>query len=151
MVRDQTGGDGLDHADGARVLFHPYVDADHGSLTIQNILTHVVVPAASILDFFVTGVYSRIKVKYLFFVVIPPLLYAVYAGIGYVLGWQFSLGKNYPYFFLNWGSPAGAFGFTNELPFMGSGWWIIALLILLLVIGLLYLGILGLLKKIFRR
>ena len=119
--------------------------------TIQNILTHVVVPAASILDFFVTGVYSRIKVKYLFFVVIPPRLYAVYAGIGYVLGWQFSLGKNYPYFFLNWGSPAGAFGFTNELPFMGSGWWIIALLILLLVIGLLYLGILGLLKKIFRR
>lgn len=117
----------------------------------QNILTHVVVPLASILDFFVTGVYSRIKVKYVFFVIIPPLLYAAYAGIGYVLGWQFSPGVNYPYFFLNWGSPAGAFGFTNELPFMGTGWWILALLIFLIVIGLLYLGILGILKKITRR
>lgn len=117
----------------------------------QNILTHVVVPLASILDFFVTGVYSRIKVKYVFFVIIPPLLYAAYAGIGYVLGWQFSPGVNYPYFFLNWGSPAGAFGFTNELPFMGTGWWILALLIFLIVIGLLYLGILGILKKIARR
>lgn len=116
--------------------------------SLANILTHVVVPLASIVDFFVTGVYSNIKVKYVFFVLIPPLLYAAYAGIGFVRGWQFSPGHNYPYFFLDWGSPAGAFGFTKDLPFMGSGWWIIALMILLLIFGLLYLGILGLLKKI---
>lgn len=115
--------------------------------SLANILTHVVVPLASIIDFFVTGVYSNIKVKYVFFVLIPPLLYAAYAGIGFVRGWQFSPRHNYPYFFLDWGSPAGAFGFTKELPFMGSGWWIIALMILLLIFGLLYLGILGLLKR----
>lgn len=114
----------------------------------QNILTHVVVPLASILDLFVTGVYSQLKVKHVIFVVIPPLLYVVYAGIAYMLGWQFSPGVNYPYFFLNWGSPAGVFGFTNELPFMGTGWWIVAVLIFLIAIALLYLGIIGLLKKV---
>ena len=78
---------------------------------------------------------------------IPPLLYAIYAAIGFVNGWEFSKGKNYPYFFLNWGSPAGAFGFSDELPFMGCAWWIIAILIFLLGIGYLYLRILDRLKK----
>nr|MCR5010399.1 Pr6Pr family membrane protein [Clostridia bacterium] len=77
---------------------------------IQNILTHVVVPVASIADFLVTGscVDVDIRKRSVFFVIIPPLLYAIYAGIGYVQGWQFGFGANYPYFFLNWGSPAGA-------------------------------------------
>jgi hypothetical protein len=51
-------------------------------------------------------------------------------------------------FFLNWGSPAGAFGFTNELPFMGTAWWILALLIALLIVGYLYLLLIDLLKKL---
>ena len=110
----------------------------------------MVVPAVSIVDFFVTGVYANLKMRYAFFVIIPPLLYAVYAGIGYVCGWQFAPGVNYPYFFLNWGSPAGAFGFSSELPFMGSGWWIIALMIFLLFIGFLYLGLNRLFQKISR-
>ena len=94
---------------------------------IQNILTHVVVPVAGILDFFVTGISSSIKKRTNLWVIVPPILYAVYAGIGYVRNWQFAEGYNYPYFFLNWGSPAGAFGFTDELPYMGCAWWILAL------------------------
>jgi hypothetical protein len=80
-------------------------------------------------------------------VTLPPLAYAVYAGIGYIAGWQFLEGINYPYFFLNWGSPAGAFGFTNELPFMGSAWWILAILLFLLAVGTLYLRLLDALRK----
>lgn len=114
---------------------------------LQNLLTHVVVPIVSIVDFFVTGAYAEMKKRYAFFVIIPPLLYALYTGIGYVRGWQFAPGVNYPYFFLNWGSPAGAFGFSSELPFMGTGWWIIALLIFLLLVGLLYVGINGLFHR----
>ncbi|MBR3639588.1 MAG: Pr6Pr family membrane protein [Clostridia bacterium] len=113
----------------------------------QNVLTHVVVPLASIIDFFVTGPYENVKKSSVFFVTLPPLAYAIYAGIGYVAGWVFSKGKNYPYFFLNWGSPAGAFGFTKELPFMGCGWWILALLILLIAVGYVYLVIVDALKK----
>ena len=82
---------------------------------------------------------------------IPPLLYAVYSGIGYIQGWEFAPGVNYPYFFLNWGSPAGAFGFTEGLPFMGSAWWIIAIFIFLMIIGLIYLLIVNALGKKIRK
>ncbi|WP_295093588.1 Pr6Pr family membrane protein [Ruminococcus sp.] len=114
---------------------------------LQNILTHVVVPVTAIIDFFVVGVSSNIKKRNTFWVIVPPILYAVYAGIGYVENWQFAEGYNYPYFFLNWGSPAGAFGFTDELPFMGCAWWILFLFIILLIVGYLYLKIVDILKR----
>jgi hypothetical protein len=106
---------------------------------VQNILTHVVVPVAAIWDFFVVSRTVSIERKNVFYVVIPPILYAIYAGIGFVQGWEFAEGINYPYFFLNWGSPAGAFGYTNELPFMGTAWWIILLLAFLIWVGYGYL------------
>ncbi len=108
---------------------------------IQNTLTHLIVPVVAVIDFFVVAPKANIHKKNVIFVIIPPILYAIYAGIGYVRGWEFAEGINYPYFFLNWGSKAGAFGFTNELPFMGSAWWILALLIFLIVVGYCYLAI----------
>ena len=113
----------------------------------QNVLTHVVVPVAAIADFFVTGRYGSIRKSSALFVLLPPLAYVVYAGIGYAAGWEFAKGIHYPYFFLNWGSPAGAFGFTDALPFMGCGWWILAILVMLLAVGYGYLVILDRLKK----
>ena len=113
---------------------------------VQNILTHVVVPLAAIIDFFVTGVISDIRKSSVLYVMLPPLAYVVYAGIGYVQGWEFAKGVHYPYFFLNWGIPAGVFGFSDKLPFMGTGWWIILLLALLILVSLLYLAILRRLK-----
>ena len=115
--------------------------------TPANILTHVVVPVCSVADFFVTGVYGQIAKSKILWITVPPLIYTVYAGIGYALGWEFARGVNYPYFFLNWGSPAGAFGFSKELPFMGCIWWILALLVLLLLCGAFYLRILNLCRK----
>ena len=123
---------------------------DH-AWNIQNILTHVVVPIVGILDFFVTGISSNIKKRNDLWVIVPPILYAIYAGIGYVQNWQFAEGYNYPYFFLNWGSPAGAFGFIDELPYMGCAWWILALFFALLIVGFLYLLILDGLKKVFHK
>lgn len=114
---------------------------------VHNALTHVAVPILSIIDFFLTGIHSQLKKRHVFFVMLPPLFYAIYATIGYVSNWKFTPTQNYPYFFLNWGSPAGVFGFTDELPYMGCGWWIIAILIFLVLVGLLYLWILDLLKK----
>lgn len=114
---------------------------------IQNILTHVVVPVVSVIDFFVVSGAFNIKKKSVFYVIIPPILYAIYAGIGYVNNWQFAQGYNYPYFFLNWGSKAGAFGFSDELPFMGTAWWILALFIFLIIVGYVYLVIADRLKN----
>lgn len=116
---------------------------------IQNLLTHVIVPVASIIDFFVVSNLINLKKSSIVYIIIPPILYAIYAGIGYVNGWIFSGGYNYPYFFLNWGSKAGAFGFTNELPFMGTAWWILALLIFLLLVGYGYLKIVDSIKNRF--
>ena len=118
---------------------------------LQNVLTHVVVPVAAVIDFFVTGIYSDIKRQNVFFVILPPLLYAVYAGIGYAAGWEFAPGSRYPYFFLNWGSPAGAFGFTKEIPYMGCVWWILSLFVFLLAVGFLYLFILDVIKRLRHR
>ena len=108
---------------------------------IQNTLTHAVVPAAAVADFFVAASGSGIKRKSVVYVIIPPLLYAVYAGIGYVRGWEFGGGQHYPYFFLNWGSPAGALGFTKELPYMGCVWWILILLAFLIAVGWCYVAL----------
>lgn len=114
---------------------------------VQNVLTHAVVPIASIADFFITGVCGTIEKKHLPFVVLPPLVYVIYAAVGYAAGWEFSPGNRYPYFFLNWGSSAGAFGFTPKLPFMGCVWWILVGILLVLGVGLLYLRILDKLKR----
>ena len=114
---------------------------------LQNTLTHLVVPVVAVVDFFVVCHVRKVKKSSVIFVTIPPLLYAIYAGIGYALGWQFAEGINYPYFFLNWGSRAGAFGFVNELPFMGTVWWILALLLFLIIVGYGYLLIADLLGK----
>lgn len=117
---------------------------------LQNILTHVVVPVAAVADFFVTGINGNIKNKEIGYIVLPPIAYVIYAGIGYLCNWQFGAGVNYPYFFLNWGSPAGAFGFSNELPFMGCVWWILALSALLLLVSWGYLLLVRALQKKFR-
>lgn len=106
---------------------------------LQNTLTHLVVPLAAILDFFMISATTGIKRRNALYATIPPLLYAIYAGIGYIKGWEFADGICYPYFFLNWGSPAGAFGFSKEMPFMGTAWWILSLLLFLIGIGYLYL------------
>jgi hypothetical protein len=108
---------------------------------LQNVLTHVVVPIASVVDYFIVASTTKIKKANVIYVIIPPLLYALYSGVGYVCGWNFGYGNNYPYFFLNWGSKVGAFGFSHELPFMGCVWWIMILLIFLLIVGFCYVTI----------
>ena len=114
---------------------------------IQNTLTHVVVPIAAVVDFFVAASGAGLKRRSVIWVIIPPMLYAIYAGIGYVRGWEFIKGQNYPYFFLNWGSPAGAFGFTKGLPYMGCVWWILVLLLFLLAVGWGYVALANRLGK----
>lgn len=115
--------------------------------SLRNVLTHVVVPLASVADFFVTGVFGDIQKKHIPYVLLPPLAYVIYATVAFIAGWEFLPGRNYPYFFLNWNSPAGAFGFSKELPFMGCVWWLILLTLLIFGVGLIYVLILNRLKR----
>ena len=114
-----------------------------GSLAwnVQNTLTHVVVPIAAVADFFVIAAGAGIPRKSVFWVLLPPFLYVIYAAVGFARGWEFIKGQNYPYFFLNWGSPAGAFGFSDKLPYLGCVWWILILMLFLLAVAWAYLAL----------
>lgn len=113
-----------------------------------NVLTHVVVPLAAIVDLFLCRP-QDIRFGHFAYALIPPVYYLIFAGIGYALGWDFGGGNNYPYFFLNWDSPAGAFGFSSEMPyFMGCVWWI---LFLILFLSGMATGYIALIKRLNRR
>lgn len=108
--------------------------------SLQNVLTHVIGPVCCVADFFVSENSQEYKREDSVWVTVLPLLYVAYAGIGYISGWHFSEETTYPYFFLNWGSKAGAFGFVNEMPYFGTVWWILVLTILMLLLGLGYVA-----------
>lgn len=113
-----------------------------------NLLTHVIVPAVSVLDFAVYDYPALYKKRECLLVTVPPFLYLGFASIGYVLNWDFNNGENYPYFFLNWGSPAGAFGFTDEFPYIGVVYYIMILVAFVIAVGALYILLAYLIRRI---
>ncbi|MBR1860240.1 MAG: Pr6Pr family membrane protein [Lachnospiraceae bacterium] len=114
---------------------------------LNNVLTHVVVPLCAVIDIFVCA--DRMKLKNFDFVycVIPPIYYFIFASIGYINHWHFVGSLNYPYFFLNWGSPVGAIGFSKESPWMGPVWWVILLAALIMFMGFIFTLLVKLFSK----
>lgn len=120
-------------------LLAPTAPSTYPCWTLENILTHVVVPVVSILDWFVDDYKVQLNNKDVLLVIIPPLCYLILSIILYFLNFDFVDGHNYPYFFLNFASPAGVFGFSNEAPYyIGSFYWIVILLIFVLCLGYFY-------------
>ena len=106
-----------------------------------QILLHVVVPLLAIIDQLVFTKPLKFNFRRFDFLwtIIPPAYYTGFAVLGYNLNWDFGQGANYPYFFFNFGSPAGIFGFSKEMPyFMGSFYWILVLAIFVLFVGFWY-------------
>ena len=103
------------------------------SFTLANILTHVAVPLLSLLDYLLFDTAYAYEWKDAFWSLIPPVYYILFAAVGYVQNWDFTQNnhRNYPYFFLNWGSPCGVFGFSSEPPFMGTGCWILVMFVIM--------------------
>ena len=115
--------------------------------TFSSTLLHVVVPLVSVVDFLVCDYPATFKKWECVTVTIPPIYYLVFAGIGYALKWDFGYGgQTYPYFFLNWGSPAGAFGFSSESPYMGVFYYVIILSAFVIGIAALYILIAKLIR-----
>lgn len=113
----------------------------------QNILTHVIVPIGVIVDLYLGYKDTNLVKKDVIYTVIPPILYAIFASIGYITKLEFAKNTYYPYFFLNWGSKAGAIGFSNELPFMGPVYWIILLCGFIIGVGFIYITTINKIKK----
>lgn len=118
-----------------------------GAYTLVNVLTHVIVPVVSVLDFAVYDYPAVYKKRECLLVTIPPFFYLGFASLGYVLNWNFNNGENYPYFFLNWGNPAGAFGFADEFPYIGVAYYIMILVAFVIAVGALYILMAYLIKK----
>ncbi len=105
-----------------------------------QIFMHVIVPILSVIDFlaWTRPVNFRFKAFDFLYTLIPPIYYWGFSAIGYFQNWDFG-GTNYPYFFLNYGSPAGFVGFSREMPyFMGTLWWIIAIGIFVSLVARIY-------------
>lgn len=101
----------------------------------SSVLTHVVVPFLSVVDFFLLEK-MPLKRWYTFISLIPPLCYFVLATVLSAMNVDFGKGETFPYFFMNINSAVGLFGFrtTDTYPELGTFYWI--LVITLLIYGL---------------
>lgn len=114
----------------------------------SSILLHMVVPVLAVFDFLMFTRKVEFKYKDSLYALIPNFAYLAFAGIGYAANWDFGEGKNYPYFFLNYGSPAGMFGFSDQMPyFMGSFYWMIIIFIFAMSVSLLYIKLIKVIDK----
>lgn len=118
-------------------LLAPFADFD--IWTSSSILTHIVVPVLSIIDFFIDDKEIVYKKKHIFLSLIPPLIYFVFAEILCILKVDFGRGDPYPYFFMDFYAEAGLFGYINSSPpQLGTMYWIIIIMILIISLGYLY-------------
>lgn len=116
-------------------ILAPFADESYTPWSIYNLLTHVVSPVAAIADFFMEKPVVRLKTSHALLAALPPFLYTVSVGILSGFHVDFGRGEPFPYFFMNYFSPVGLFGFSRKKPYvMGSFYWILALV--LLVFGL---------------
>lgn len=107
----------------------------------EQLFLHVATPLLAAVDLLVFTRHSSFKKSQCLWAALPPLYYLAFSAVGYVRGWNFGGGNNYPYFFLNYDSPAGFFGFSDEMPyFMGSFYWILALVVFVLGVSLIYIA-----------
>lgn len=125
-------------------MLAPLID---NPFNLSSTLLHVIVPLASIADFFLSDYPVEDKKWHCLLVTVPPFYYLIFASIGYAANWDFGHGVNYPYFFLDWGNPAGAFGFSKEFPYMGVFYYILILLAFVIGIGALYIWLSSVIRK----
>lgn len=114
-------------------LLGPFAGDSYNAWSVSSWLTHVVTPVLSITDFFIDDYKYVFKKRDILYSIIPPALYLAFCSILGLFNVDFGRGETYPYFFLNFNSPAGFFGFSDQKPFvLGSFYWIIIFLLMTL-------------------
>ncbi len=118
-------------------LLAPFADFD--IWTFASVLTHIVVPILSIFDFFTNKNIVKVDKKHVWYALFPILIYFVFASILCVLKVDFGRGDPYPYFFMNYYSEVGLFGFmATQPPQMGSFYWFVFFFILIYLLSIAY-------------
>ena len=117
-------------------LLAPFAHRDnYKPWTASSLLTHLFAPIFAIADYFVDTNPIEFRKASVLYSTLPPLFYLIFASVLSVLGVDFGRGQTYPYFFLNYNSPAGLFGLTKEPLALGSAYWILLFLIMVLSFG----------------
>ena len=123
-------------------LLAPFADESYHLWAFSSWLTHIFSPIFAIADFFVDPQKIPLRRGQVWVCALPPLLYSVSTITLEALNIDFGRGVAYPYFFMDYRSPVGVFGFSNELPyFAGVFYWLLLLCVFILGIGRLYLSI----------
>lgn len=111
---------------------------------LPSLLTHTIAPILAVADFFLDRQFF-LKNKHVALCILPPVVYFFIAFILEFFRVDFGRGVPYPYFFMNFHSPVGVFGFSKNPPFiMGTFYWFLLFPVLLLLISFLY-------KKLYNR
>ena len=120
-------------------LLAPFADESYHVWSAASVMTHVLAPVFAVTDFFADKTPFPLTRRHIFATVLPPIAYFSLAGVLEAFSVDFGRGVPYPYFFLNFRSPAGIFGFSSALPFiMGTFYWIFLLGGMMLGISALY-------------
>lgn len=121
------------------VLAPGAANENYNAWSLSSLITHVIVPTLSIADLFIDGYKINIRGRHVFYTAIPPFLYMILSTVLYLCKVDFGRGDTFPYFFLNYGSPAGVFGFSDEMPYIvGSFYWIVLILFVIFGFAALY-------------
>ena len=116
-------------------------DATYRPWAIPNVWTHVITPALALVDFF-TDRQSIVHKRALWLCLIPFFVYFFIVSIMQFYQIDFGRGEPFPYFFVNYFSPAGLFGFSKTFPYlMGSIYWYALFGLMALVIAFGYKSI----------
>lgn len=117
----------------------PFADSSYHPWSINSLLSHAIGPVLATVEFFVDDTPIKIDAKRIWAVAVPSLCYFLLVMFLSAFNFDFGRGEPYPYFFMNFHSPAGFFGFSNVMPYMvGTFYWILLLLLMMLGVGLLF-------------
>ena len=120
-------------------LLAPFADDSYHVWSAFGVTTHVVVPILAIADYFVDDYAFKLKKSQFIVGILPSVIYFAITSILCALRFDFGRGDAFPYFFMNFYSPIGVFGFKwGNPPLVGSMYWFILFTLVVLLISYAY-------------
>ena len=121
---------------------------DYNAWTFYSVLTHVVVPILAIADLFTNKNIVKFDKKFVLYTILPPLIYFIFTSVLVMLKFDFGRGEPFPYFFMNYYSEVGLFGFVAKWPpQIGSFYWIVFLFGFIYLLSIAYYKLLCCIKN----
>ena len=106
----------------------PFAGSSYNAWAGYSVITHLAVPVLSIADFFIDDYPLVLCGKEPLYAFLPPVIYFSITSVLCVLKVNFGRGYPFPYFFMNFYSKVGMFGFEwGNPPLIGSAYWFIIL------------------------